>query len=104
MILEWSNSIPKEFRLCIDLKDIDLCKAAVDKSTDSVVLMLFIQFQSFIISIHSCLLQPIALGSDNDQLLSFVQRRSLDTSLKGCKLIIHAVLRISQTKDTTVCK
>lgn len=104
MISEWVSTIPQEFRLCIGEKDMDLCKIVLDRTTDTVVLITFIQFQAFLINEYSCLLQPIALGNDNDQLLSFVQQRSLDKSLRGCKLLMHAVLRLSQTEDATVCK
>lgn len=104
VIKEWTRCVPKEFLLCDDLHDVEKCKAAIDKETDCVVLIGFIHVHVLLLTIYTCLLQPIALGMNNEQLLSFVQQKSLENSLKGCRLLIYAVHRISDATGATSCK
>ena len=95
MIKEYTNNVPAELRLCDDLNDVRLCYDVMEKTTDSVLLMNFIQFHIFIAGIYSCLLQPKALTNQDQQLLSLVQQHSLSQTLKSCQLLIHGIHRLS---------
>jgi hypothetical protein len=75
----------------------------MEKTTNSVLLMNFLQFHLFIASIYSCLLQPKALTDQGQQLLSVVQQHSLSQALKSCRLLIHGIHRLAII-DTTSCK
>lgn len=103
IINEWSNAMPEEFRLCADLKNEQLCREAIAKTNDVIKLASFVHFHVFMIGIYSCLLQPIALGTENDQLLSYVQQHSLQSSLTSCRLLIHTIHKLSTAKDTSNC-
>lgn len=104
VITEWNNGAPNGFRLCEDVNNIELCFKAIDNTTDCVMLMAFIHYQAFIVSIYASLLHPVVLG-DNDQLLSFVQQSSLGKALKAGHILIHAVSHISAVAEgTSECK
>lgn len=104
VIAEWNNSIPDELRLCADITNVDMCVTAIDKTTDCVLLLTFIHCQTFLVSIYPYLLHPVVLGKNQDELLSCVQQRSLENSLRACRLLIHAVHRISLADISTYCK
>lgn len=105
MISDWSKQAPDGYCLCGDLNNIESCVEGIDSTSDCVLLMSFIHYQAFIVSIYSSLLQPIALGNDHNQLLSFIQQSSLEKSLKAGQLLIHAVNRISIIAEgTSLCK
>ena len=101
---EWSESLPDQLRLCSNLKNETLCKQAIDATDDYLKLMTFVQYNIFTVGIYSCLLQPIALGRENCQLLSFVQQHSLDNSLQGCRLLIYAVHQMSKASGYNPCQ
>lgn len=103
MIKEYTKDVPAELRLCDDLNDIRLCYDVIEKTTDSVLLINFIQFHIFIASIYSCLLQPKALTDQDQQLLSLVQQHSLSQALKSCQLLIHGIHRLAIV-NTSSCK
>ena len=95
MIKEYTNNVPAELRLCDDLNDVRLCYDVMENTTDSVLLMNFVQFHIFIAGIYSCLLQPKALNNQDQQLLSLVQQHSLNQALKSCQLLIHGIHRLA---------
>ncbi|KAG2198331.1 hypothetical protein INT47_003044 [Mucor saturninus] len=103
VLLEWGSHAPEVFKLCTDMNDTDALLEIIDNTTDCVMLISFIHYQSFIVSVYSSLLHPITLG-DNDQLLSIVQQRSLEKSLTAGHVLIHAVSRISAIAEgTSLC-
>lgn len=104
VVKEWTSNDPNNLLIEEDLFDVEKCKAAIDKETDCIKLITFIHFHALLMTMYICLLQPIALGVNNEQILSFVQQRSLDNSLKGCRLLIYAVHRISDATGATSCK
>lgn len=104
IINEWSSAMPEEFRLCADLKNEQLCREAIASTNDVIKLISFVHFHVFLIGIYSCLLQPIALGSENDQILSYVQQHSLESSLKSCRLLINTIHRMSVSDGSSNCK
>ncbi|KAI9257539.1 hypothetical protein EDC94DRAFT_676245 [Helicostylum pulchrum] len=97
------STIPNEFRLCDDFKDIQKCIEAVNKTTDRIRLLLFIRFQTFIIGTFSYLLRPVASSKGYDQLCARVQQRSLENTLDGCRLLIHAMRQLSKIEGTKSC-
>ncbi|CAO3641969.1 unnamed protein product [Mucor hiemalis] len=103
IINEWSSAMPEEFRLCADLKNEQLCREAIASTNDVIKLISFVHFHVFLIGIYSCLLQPIALGSENDQILSYVQQHSLESSLKSCRLLINTIHRMSVSDGSSNC-
>lgn len=104
VLLEWGSQAPEVFQLCTDINDIEACMELIDNTTDCIMLMSFIHYQSFVVSVYSSLLHPITLG-DNDQLLSIVQQRSLEKSLKAGHVLIHTVNRISAVaENASACK
>lgn len=104
VIFAWISTIPNEFRLCDDFKDIGRCMEKIDETSDYMQLFTFIHCQMLIIGIYSYLLQPIKLGRDYDQLLPRVQQRSLENTLNGCRLLIHATNRVSKLEGKDACK
>ncbi|GAN09053.1 hypothetical protein MAM1_0240c08575 [Mucor ambiguus] len=103
VLQEWAMSLPAEFRLCHDLYDKEACFKAIDQTTDSVVLTTFIHFHIFHVSTYSCLLQPKSLhGETQQQLLSWVQERSLQKILRSCQLALYAIHRLTMA-ETNSC-
>ncbi|KAI8639494.1 hypothetical protein BD408DRAFT_421392 [Parasitella parasitica] len=98
---EYTAAVPAELRLCDDLNDAKKCNDAIEQTTDSVLLVNFIQYHFLNISIYSSFLQPKALSDQGHQLLSLVQQHSLSESLKSAQLLIHAThqLAIADTKS-----
>lgn len=58
----------------------------------------------FIVSAFSYLIQPVASYEGYDQLCSRVQQRSLENTLDGCRLLIHATRHLSKMEDTKSCR
>ncbi|KAG2234987.1 hypothetical protein INT48_000229 [Thamnidium elegans] len=97
------STIPNEFRLCNNFKDIQKCVEAIDKTTDQIQLLVFIHFQLFIIGTFSYLIQPVASYDGYDQLCSRVRQRSLENTLDGCRLLIHATRHLSKIEGNKSC-
>lgn len=95
--------MPERFRLSPDMRNEQICMAAIDETDDFLKLLSFVHFHIFLVGIYSCLLQPVALGTENDQLLSFIQQHSLEDTLKSCRLIINAVHRMSRARGNSNC-
>lgn len=98
------STMPNEFRLCNNFKDTQKCIEAINKSTDRMQLFVFIRFRMFIVGAFSYLLQPVASGKGYDPLCSHVQQRSLENTLDGCRLSIHATRSLSKIEGTKSCK
>ncbi|KAI8887579.1 hypothetical protein K501DRAFT_306352, partial [Backusella circina FSU 941] len=103
MFKEWWKGLPEKYHLCDDWLDVEQCKEKIDETQDSAPLMMFIRFQIFTMDIYSCLLQPKALDSDNNQLLSMVQELMLERSLHCCQLVSHCVKRLSDSSIISPC-
>lgn len=104
VLSEWVSSFPDEFRLCDNIKDVDQCIQAIDQANEYILLLAFIQCQLFITNIYSYLLKPVAAGNDYDQLCLCVQQRSLENTRDGCRLLVHAIRRISKLENDGECK
>lgn len=104
VINEWFNCIPIKFRVSADFRSETMCKAAVDETSDCILLMTFLHFHLFLVNIYSSLAQPIALNEHNDLLLPIVQQACLHHTLKGCRLLLHTVYRIFALKGPSQCK
>ncbi|KAK4516375.1 uncharacterized protein ATC70_011346 [Mucor velutinosus] len=103
VLREWAMALPAEFRLCNNLYDKEACYEAIDQTTDSVVLITFIHFHIFHVSIYSCLLQPKSLHGESQQpLLSWVQEHSLKKALRSCQLALYAIHRLTMA-ETNSC-
>ncbi|CEP11348.1 hypothetical protein [Parasitella parasitica] len=99
---EYTEVIPAELRLCDDLSDVKKCYDAIEQTTDSVLLVNFVQYHFLNIGIYSSFLQPKAVSDQSQQLLSLVQQHSLSESLKSARLLIHAIHRLAAA-DTKSC-
>jgi hypothetical protein len=104
VIAEWGRAVPPQFRICDDMTNFEMCKNALKTIADPISLINFIQFHTFQVTIYSCLLQPIALCADNNQLLSYVQKHSLDRSVESTRLILLAVQQLCISKEASSCK
>ncbi|GAA5817774.1 hypothetical protein MFLAVUS_011327 [Mucor flavus] len=94
------STIPSKFRLCDDFKDTQKCIEAINRTTDRIKLLVFIHFQMFIVGAFSYLIQPVASYEGYDLLCSRVQQRSLENTLDGCRLLIHATRHLSKMEET----
>lgn len=104
MIGEWGRAVPLEFRICDDMTDLEMSQNALKMATNPVSLINFIQFQSVRMSLFSCLLRPVALWTENSQVLSYVQHRSLDSTLESTRLMLLAVQQVLASEEASSCK
>ncbi|EPB85686.1 hypothetical protein HMPREF1544_07512 [Mucor circinelloides 1006PhL] len=102
VIKEYTKAVPAEFRLCDDLNNVEMCFHAIENTVDSVLLVNFVQFHILQMSVYSCLLQPKALNSQGQQLLSSIQEHSLENALKSTQFILCGIRRLAAA-DTTSC-
>ncbi|KAI8050163.1 uncharacterized protein B0P05DRAFT_448478, partial [Gilbertella persicaria] len=94
VIDEWVAAIPDEFRLCSDYNNIDMCKAAIDMTTDAFVLCSFGDFCMLQLSIYTTLLKPIPVNAEGEQVFTFVMQHSFQKSIQACALLVHTVKRL----------
>ncbi|OBZ86599.1 hypothetical protein A0J61_05343 [Choanephora cucurbitarum] len=94
VIENWSTAIPDELRLCEDYFNVDMCKKAIEATSDSHVLMSFCNFHSFQTNIHSTLLQPTFLNAENAIIAECVINLSLSRCLQGCQLLIYTFKKL----------
>lgn len=104
VLKEWWKSVPQEYHLCDDWLDLEQAKAGVDECQDENHLALFNHFIVSMIDIYSSLLQPNAVETQNDQVLSVVQELSLRRCLNCCQLLIHSQIKCLVLSDTLSCK
>ncbi|KAI8378707.1 hypothetical protein EDC96DRAFT_540256 [Choanephora cucurbitarum] len=94
VIENWSTAIPDELRLCEDYFNVDMCKKAIEATSDAHVLMSFCNFHAFQINIHSTLLQPTFLNAENAIIAECVINLSLSRCLQGCQLLIYTFKKL----------
>ncbi|KAF1801225.1 Zn(2)-C6 fungal-specific transcription factor [Mucor lusitanicus] len=102
VIKEYTKAVPAEFRLCDDLNSAKMCYYAIENTTDSVLLVNFVQFHILQMSVYSSLLQPKALSNQGQQLLSSIQEHSLEKALKSAQFILCGIRRLANA-ETTLC-
>lgn len=103
VIKEYTKAVPADLRLCDDLNSAEMCYYAIENTTDSALLVNFVQFHILQISVYSSLLQPKALSNQGQQLLSSIQEHSLEKALKSAQFILCGIRRLA-TVNTTTCK
>jgi hypothetical protein len=90
VLMEWWKNAPLQYQICEDWLNVEDAKKGIDQCKNDSSLILFNYFLAFMMDIYSALLQPSALGTSNDQILSVVQELSLRRSLDCCQLLIYS--------------
>lgn len=104
VILEYRQTIPKQWDICKDLYDEEQCMKAIDESFDYFAVYTFIQFHSIVLTFYGTFLQPVALNNESDDLLNIVRQHALERARKATRLVIYGMEKLSQLEPRPPCK
>ncbi|KAI8887196.1 hypothetical protein K501DRAFT_269166 [Backusella circina FSU 941] len=104
VLREWWESVPLQYKICEDWLNVEQAKTGIDRCDNDSSLILFNYSLAFMMDIYSALLQPSALGTSNNQILSVVQEFSLRRSLDCCELLIYSQFKSILLSDTLSCQ
>lgn len=104
VMLEYRQTIPKQWDICKDVYDEEQCKKAIDGSFDYFAIFTFIQFHVIVLTFYGTFLQPVALNNESDDLLNIVRQHALERSRKATRLVLYGMKKLSQLEPRPPCK